>query len=265
MAAISFIGKKMFCDFTVLQYAGFFILGAVVSLINSIAGGGSTLSLPLMIFMGIPPTVANGSNRIGLIVGNFSSAFNLMKHGYLNKKIFLQLLVPTIVGSLIGFCVLVHIGDRAFQGILATAILMIVGMNFLKEDILGKPPTTPPEKLTVKGAIGFALVAIYGCIVQVGVGLVQIFSLRRYTGLEPIRINALKNALTNVFLIVSTTALGFSGKIYWDVAVLMAAGAWLGGYSGSFLQRKKGNKFIKYFTQVCSVAMAIYLIVDLIK
>ncbi|MBO7512234.1 MAG: TSUP family transporter, partial [Fibrobacter sp.] len=75
-------------------YAAYFVLGAVVSLINSIAGGGSTLSLPIMIFLGLPATVANGTNRIGLIIGNFSSAINLMRHGYLNKKIFLQLALP---------------------------------------------------------------------------------------------------------------------------------------------------------------------------
>ena len=234
------------------QYPAFFVLGAIVSLINSIAGGGSTLSLPIMIFLGMPATVANGTNRIGLIIGNCSSAFNLMKHGYLNKKIFLQLLIPTIVGTGIGVCFLVRIGDK------------VVVMSNLRKDILGKPPATPPEKLTWKGAIGFACISIYGCIVQVGVGFVQIFGLTRYTGLEPIRVNALKNALTNVFLIVSTTALGIAGKIDWPIAIVMAAGAWLGGYCGSFLQRKKGNKFIQHFVSACSIAMAIYLIIDLI-
>lgn len=246
------------------QYPAFFVLGAIVSLINSIAGGGSTLSLPIMIFLGMPATVANGTNRIGLIIGNCSSAFNLMKHGYLNKKIFLQLLIPTIVGTCIGACVLVNIGDRAFQAILAVVICLVVVMSNLRKDILGKPPATPPEKLTWKGAIGFACISIYGCIVQVGVGFVQIFALTRYTGLEPIRVNALKNALTNVFLLVSTTALGIAGKINWPIAIVMAAGAWLGGYCGSFLQRKKGNKFIQHFVSACSIAMAIYLVVDLI-
>ena len=246
------------------QYPAFFILGAIVSLINSIAGGGSTLSLPIMIFLGMPATVANGTNRIGLIIGNCSSAFNLMKHGYLNKKIFLQLLIPTIVGTCIGVCFLVHIGDRAFQAILACVICLVVVMSNLRKDILGKPPATPPEKLTWKGAIGFAMISIYGCIVQVGVGFVQIFALTRYTGLEPIRVNALKNALTNVFLLVSTAALGIAGKINWPIAIVMAAGAWLGGYCGSFLQRKKGNKFIQHFVSATSIAMAIYLVVDLI-
>ena len=246
------------------QYPAFFALGAVVSLINSIAGGGSTLSLPIMIFLGMPATVANGTNRIGLIIGNCSSAFNLMKHGYLNKKIFLQLLIPTIVGTCIGVCFLVHIGDRTFQAILACVICLVVVMSNLRKDILGKPPAKPPEKLTWKGAIGFACISIYGCIVQVGVGFVQIFALTRYTGLEPIRVNALKNALTNVFLLISTTALGIAGKIDWPIAIVMAAGAWLGGYCGSFLQRKKGNKFIQHFVSACSIAMAIYLVVDLI-
>lgn len=246
------------------QYPAFFILGLVVSLINSIAGGGSTLSLPIMIFLGMPATVANGTNRIGLIIGNFSSAFNLMKHGYLNKKIFLQLLLPTIAGTAIGAFFLVRLGDRAFQAILACVICLVVVMSNLRKDILGKPPATPPEKLTWKGALGFALISIYGCIVQVGVGFVQIFGLTRYTGLDPIRVNALKNALTNVFLLISTTVLGIAGKIDWPIAIVMAAGAWLGGYCGSFLQRKKGNKFIQHFISATSIAMAIYLVVDLI-
>ena len=246
------------------QYPAFFVLGAAVSLINSIAGGGSTLSLPIMIFLGMPATVANGTNRIGLIIGNCSSAFNLMKHGYLNKKIFLQLLLPTFIGALVGACFLVHIGDKLFQAILAVVICLVVVMSNLRKDILGKPPASPPEKLTWKGAAGFALIAVYGCIVQVGVGFVQIFGLTRYTGLDPIRVNALKNALTNVFLIVSTTALGIAGKIDWPIAAVMAAGAWLGGYCGSFLQRKKGNRFIQHFVSVTSVAMAIYLVIDLV-
>jgi len=245
-------------------YAAYFVLGAVVSLINSIAGGGSTLSLPVMIFLGLPATVANGTNRIGLIIGNFSSAINLARHGYLDKKLFLQLALPTLFGAIVGACFLVRIGDKLFQAILAVVICLVVVMSNLRKDILGKPPATPPEKLTLKGALGFFGIAIYGCIVQVGVGFVQIFGLTRYTGLDAIHVNALKNALTNVFLIVSTIVLGFAGKINWPIAVLMAAGAWVGGYFGSFMQRKKGNKFIQRFISIASIGMAVGLVVDLI-
>lgn len=246
------------------QYPAFFVLGAIVSLINSIAGGGSTLSLPIMIFLGMPPTVANGTNRIGLIIGNLSSVYNLAKHGYLNVKLFKQLFFPSLVGAVIGVGFLVNIGDKTFQAILAGVICLVVVMSRLRKDILGKPPATPPEKLPLGGAIGFALVSVYGCIVQVGVGFVQIFSLTRYTGLDAIHVNALKNCLTTVFLVVSTAVLAATGKVNWPIAIVMAAGAWCGGYFGSALQRKKGNKFIENFISVCSIALAVYLVVDLI-
>lgn len=246
------------------QYPAFFILGAVVSLINSIAGGGSSLSLPIMIFLGMPPTVANGTNRIGLIIGNLSSVHNLAKHGYLNKKLFKQLFWPSLVGALLGVGFLANIGDKVFQAIIAGAICLVVIMSHTRKDLFGNPPANPPEKLTLGGAIGFALVSVYGCIVQIGVGFVQIFSLTRYTGLDPIHVNALKNCLTTVFLVVSTAVLAFTGKVNWPIAIVMSAGAWCGGYFGSALQRKKGNKFIQNFISVCSLVMAAYLVVDLV-
>jgi len=246
------------------QYPAFFILGAVVSLINSIAGGGSSLSLPIMIFLGIPPTVANGTNRIGLIIGNISSVKNLAKHGYLNMKMFRQLFLPTLIGSLIGVFFLAKIGDKVFQAIIAGAICLVVIMSRTRKDLFGKPPETPPEKLTLGGAIGFAMVSIYGSIVQIGVGFVQIFSLTRYTGLDAIHVNAIKNCLTTVFLVVSTAMLAFTGKVNWPIAIIMSAGAWCGGYFGSALQRKKGNKFIQNFISVCSLGLAAYLVIDLI-
>lgn len=246
------------------QYAVFFVLGAVVSLINSIAGGGSSLSLPLMIFLGMPATVANGTNRIGLIIGNLSSVYHLSKHGFLNKKLFRQLFIPSLAGTLLGLFFLVNVGDRTFQAILAVAICLVVVMSRARKDIFGKPPTQPPEKLTLGGAIGFALVSLYGCIVQVGVGFVQIFSLTRYTGMDAIHVNALKNSLTSIFLIISTAVLAYNGKVNWPVAIVMSVGAWFGGYIGSSLQRKKGNKFIERFISVASLILAFYLIIDLI-
>ena len=179
-------------------------------------------------------------------------------------RLFLQLLTPTLIGAIVGACFLIHVGDKLFQAILAVVICLVVVMSNLNKNILGKPPENPPEKLTLKGALGFFVIALYGCIVQVGVGFVQIFGLTRYTGLAPVQINALKNSLTNVFLLVSTFALGMTGKINWPIAIIMAGGAWVGGYFGSFLQRKKGNKFIQRFISICSIGMAIALVVDLI-
>lgn len=250
---------------SIAMLAIFFGLGTLVSCINSIAGGGSTLSLPIMIFLGLPPTVANGTNRIGILIGNISSVANLRKHGYLNTRLYWQLFPPTMIGALFGVFFLIKLDDRLFQGILSVAICLVVVMSNLKKNILGKPPEHPPEHATWGGFFGFLAVSIYGCVMQVGVGFLQIFALSRYTGLDLIHVNALKNALTTTFLLVSTLGLALTGKVNWLLGLSMALGAWLGGYIGSKLQQKKGNVFITRFISVTSIAMAVYLIYDLLQ
>lgn len=245
-------------------YAAFFVVGCAASMLNSIAGGGSVFSLPVMIFLGLPPTIANGTNRIGLIVGNLSSAYNLHKHGYLNKKILLQLSMPSLLGAFAGVFFVVQLNDKVFQAILALAIALVAIMSGLKKDILGKPPKAPPERCTKMGFLGFFLVAIYGSIVQVGVGFLQIFALRRYTGLEMIQVNALKNTLTTIFLIISTAGLAIAGKVDWPLAIVTALGASFGGFLSSLLQCKKGNKFVERMVQLATVAVAIKMIYDVI-
>ena len=248
-----------------LQYILFFSLGLVVSVINSLAGGGSTLSLPILIFLGLPPTIANGTNRIGLIVGNLSSMLNLKKHGYLYMPIFKQLFLPTLIGSIIGVLALVQMSDKLFQAILALLIFFVVFMTLLMKDILCKAPDSPRTNRSFIGFLGFIAIGIYGSIVQVGVGFLQIFAISKYSGLSLIQVNTLKSALTSIFLVVSTIGLAFSGKILWDVALIMALGAWVGGYIGSALQRKHGNQFIEKTITVISLLMACYLLYDLFK
>ncbi|MCK9181604.1 MAG: sulfite exporter TauE/SafE family protein [Fibrobacteraceae bacterium] len=244
-------------------YPAFFGVGLVASVINSIAGGGSTISLPVMIFLGLPPTVANGTNRIGLFVGNLTSALNLRKHGLLNGGIYKRLFWPTLFGALLGIFFLVNIGDKLFQGILSVAICLVVLMSNLKRNVLGKPPETPPQRISPLAFFGFLMISIYGCIVQVGVGFLQIFALSRYTGLDLLHVNAIKNALTTTFLFVSTIGLIAIGKVNWGLAICVSLGAFTGGSLGCRLQRKKGNEFIRKFVSGASLVMAAVLVYDL--
>ena len=123
---------------SLLIYLAFIGVGCAASMLNSIAGGGSVFSLPIMIFLGLPPTIANGTNRIGLIVGNISSAYNLHRHGHLNKKILFQLALPSVLGALAGVFFVVRLNDKVFQAILAVAIALVAIMSGLKKNILEK-------------------------------------------------------------------------------------------------------------------------------
>lgn len=243
-------------------YIVFFFIGALTSAVNSVAGGGSSVSLPLMIFCGLPPTVANGTNRLGLLVGDLASAVHLFRQGLLNVKFFRMLIWPTLAGSLCGMFFLTKIDDKFFQGVLSVAIFFVVIMSHVNRKFLARP-SKPATKISPFAFIGFFLIGVYGNVMQVGVGFVQIIALSRYTGLDLLRVNALKNALTGTFLLVSTIGLIWMGKVDWSLAVCVSIGAFFGGICGSRLQCKKGNVFIGRFISVASLGLALFLIKDL--
>lgn len=251
-------------DFSIGTALALFLVGVVTAFINCLAGGGSSLSLPLMILLGLPPTLANGTNRLGLLIGNISAVTNLRKHGYLNLRVYKQLLPPTVLGALLGTLFAVQINDKIFTVLIAMVIIWVAILSRMGTDPLGKPADQVPERPGCKAWSGFALLGIYGSFIQVGVGFLQIFALRRYTGLDLVRVNALKNGLTTSFLLISTIGFAWAGKIIWGLALCMAAGAAIGGWLGSRMQRRHGAQFVQQFVSWAGLALAAKLIWDLI-
>ena len=242
----------------------FFALGLTVGFINNIAGGASVLSLPIMILLGLPPTVANGTNRFGMFIGVFSSVFSLRRYGYLRMDIAKTLLPPTLIGALLGTLFVVTIDDSSFQGLLAIVMVGVAIMSSLGTDPFGKPPETPPAKPGIKAFCGFTAVGFYGSFFQVGVGFIQIFALRKYSGLDLKHVNAIKNFITIWLLLISSIGLFFAGKIIFSLAFCMALGGLLGGYLGSKFQHKHDQVWIRRFIQAASILLAAKLIYDLV-
>lgn len=241
-----------------------FAVGGITAFINSVAAGGSSLSIPLMILLGFPPTLANGTNRLGILIGNISSVANLRKHGFLNAKVYWQLLPPTIIGALLGTMVAVSINDKAFTIIIAGVIVLVSVLSRLGTDPLGPPATSIPQRASFKAWVAFILLGIYGSFIQVGIGFFQIFTLRRYTGLDLVHVNALKNALTTSFLFISTFGFALAGKIVWGLALCMSAGAVVGGILGSKVQRRHGGRFVQKAVSWAGLALAATLVWDLL-
>jgi len=111
------------------EYILIAVIGVAVSFINSIAGGGSMLSLPAMIFMGIPATVANGTNRVGIFWGNISSVMKLYRSGKLEWRALKLLVLPVALGAAVGALFAVSIPDDVFKPILAGFILFVTFMT----------------------------------------------------------------------------------------------------------------------------------------
>jgi len=245
-----------------MDYIIFFTLGIIVAFINGIAGGASSLSLPIMILLGLPPTVANGTNRFGMLVGIFSSVLNMRRYGYLRMDIAKALLLPTLLGGAAGTLLAVVIDDAHFQILLAIVMVAVAIMSSMGTDPLGSPAESPPERPGAKAFLGFTAVGFYGGFLQVGMGFIQIFALRKYSGLDLKQINAIKSFLSFWFILMSSIVFFVAGKVVLELAIVMALGGVLGGLLGSKFQHKHDQIWIKRAIQIASVCLAAKLIYD---
>lgn len=244
------------------HYPFMFALGFLASFVNSFAGGGSAIALPLMIFSGMPPTLANGTNRFGILWGNVGSVSGLHKKGYFNKEIFKKVVVWVVLGAVLGAFLGVQISDQVFQICLATVLIAVVFFGRIKKDVV---VSEKELVVTWKVALVFFLIGFYGGFIQVGIGFVLILAFLKFTGLDLVRVNALKGSMAIVFILISVIIFSIGGKIIWALAIAQACGAWFGGRIGSKIQIKKGGEFISKVISVVSIALAIKLLYDVLK
>ena len=243
-------------------YLLLFGVGLVAGTLNVVAGGGSFLTLPVMILLGLPATVANGTNRVAILVQNVGAVAGFSRHRLLRKSWLLRAALPALVGAVLGTWLAVVIGDRAFEKVLATLMVTItlwtiwdpVGRTRQVEE-LGEALSRPGRwALTV----GFFLVGIYGGFVQAGVGFL-ILTLTTLGGLNLVRGNALKVLLILVFTPLSLAIFAATGNVDWGMGAALAAGNFLGGLAGVRLTVLKGHGWIKKVVLAAVIVFAVKL------
>ena len=197
--------------FLLLAAAGF-----VSSVINTLAGGGSFLTLPLLIFLGMPAAEANGTNRLGVVAQNVAAVWAFHGVGVLDWRVALRAAVPATVASVFGAWLALHVGEREFRRILALVMVAITLWTLL-EPLVTKRLTTSSLIRTPRPGLATALFVVagfYGGFVQAGVGFL-VLAATTLAGLDLVRGNAVK---VLVILLVTIAALGlfaWDGKVRW--------------------------------------------------
>ncbi|MDX1622668.1 MAG: sulfite exporter TauE/SafE family protein [Gemmatimonadota bacterium] len=243
-----------------------FAVGAVAGAINVLAGGGSFLTLPTMIFLGLPPSVANGTNRVAILVQNVGAVASFHRHRIVEWPLLGRAAIPTIVGAGLGSWAGVEIGEEAFRRILA---LLMVGVALWTiwdplERMRGDGPGDAPSGestgrwRTAGLALAFLGVGFYGGFVQAGAGFL-ILAVTTAVGLDLVRGNALKVALVLAYTPLALGLFAASGKVDWRLGTALAAGNLVGGLAGVRLTVLKGHDWIKKVVTVTVVAFAIRL------
>ena len=239
-----------------------FTAGILAGFINTLAGGGSLLTLPILIFLGLPTAVANGTNRIAIVAQCAFAVAGFKKKGVSNFKLSLLLSTPAIIGAIIGAYFAVDISDVLFRRVLAVIMLLVLGLILWnpRQDSSGSSNSLGRRQL-ITAMTAFFFIGIYGGFIQVGVGFIIIAALTTITKFNLVVTNSHKVFIAGIYTIFALIVFAFNGKVCWEIGLCLAAGMGLGGWIGSHWAVKKGERWIRVVLTICVIAMVIKLFV----
>lgn len=246
---------------TIVDVIALVLLGGVAGFINVLSAGGSMLTLPLLIFLGLPPQVANGTNRVAITLQSVTAVGSFLRGGHGNLGISLRLAVPAIIGSLLGAWLATCVSKDAFEFVLVAAMIMASFFMILPTPKLDTRPLTP-DRLGPVIYLAMFVIGIYGGFIQVGVGALFIVVLYRMLKIDLRQVNVFKVAIVLLYTLPALLIFALNGQVRWGMGLMLA----VGNISGAFLAVKvnmsaRGAQWVKWITLVMVAAILVRLIV----
>lgn len=234
-----------------------FASGFAAGVLNVIAGGGSFLTLPVLIFLGMPSAMANGTNRVALLLQNVTAVWSFSRHRVVDWQLTRRLAPAVVVGAALGSWAALQVGDVAFRRILATLMLAIT-LYTLLDPLGGRSGDRTPAVGRLGMAAIFFAIGIYGGFIQAGVGFFLLAG-TTLAGLDLVRGNAVKVLLVLIWTPVTLAVFGGAGMIDWGAGLAMGAGSVAGSLLGVRLTVLRGHAWVKGFVTVTILLFALRL------
>ena len=235
-------------------------VGFAVGFINTVAGGGSLLSLPVLIFLGLPSSVANGTNRVAIVIQTAIATAGFKSKGVSTAPFNIYLGIAALIGAIIGSKIAVDINGETFNKILAIIMMLVVLIIIFKPKMKLEEMQ---ERLTGKylwiGIITFFFFGIYGGFINAGLGFLIILFLHYFNQMTLVRANATKVAVVFIYTLSALVVFILNDKVIWKIGLIMAIGNATGGWLASRVSVDKGDGFIRTFLVVMVVTMSIKL------
>jgi uncharacterized membrane protein YfcA len=235
-----------------------FGVGLAAGFINVMAGGGSTLTLPALIFLGLDPSVANGTNRIAIAMQNISAVASFRQEKYSEFRKSLKMALFTLPGGIAGAIFAVRISDDLFQTILGVVMIgVVISMLIPRSKITGTENArrTSPWIYAAMFGIGF-----YGGFIQAGVGFLLMAALYNLLRISLTNVNMHKVFIVLVYTIPALIVFIYSGNVNYALGFALAIGNASGGWFAAKLQIKKGDKAVRYILIVAIFIMSLKLL-----
>ncbi len=250
---------------TFLQASILFVAAILGGTLNSVAGGGTFITLPALIFTGVLPINANASSTVALWPGSIASVWAYRKEFANQRRLVTFLLsITSLIGGILGAELLVRTSQTTFVKLLPYLLLLATVLFALSGPITTRlhRRTTAKNRqswLTLVGISSLQLIiAIYGGYFGGGIGILMLATLG-LMGMENIHeMNAMKTLLTTFINGVAVIIFIIRGIVVWPQAIVMVIGAIIGGYTGAYFARKIDQRVIRGFVILVGVSMTIY-------
>lgn len=227
--------------------------GLTAGIVNTLAGGGSLLTVPLLVMLGLPGGIANGTNRIGVVLQSGAAAWRFRRQGVWEIRSARLELVAVATGALIGAISVVQLSDRLFERLFAFAMLALLVPTLRRSPPIAAEPRPRPARW-LRFALFFAI-GLYGGALQAGVGVLLVFALS-WGGFDLVRANAIKVAINFCFTLLAAPIFVAEGKVAWVPALVLGAGFAAGGELGARLAVRGGEALIRPVLGFAVLALA---------
>lgn len=236
------------------------VTGIATGFLNVMAGGGSMLSVPIMIFLGVPGTVANGTNRIAILPQNISAVWAFYRKGISNFKLSLSLGACTIPGTLIGASLASNVPSDQFNSLLAIIMVIVLIIMALPQPKAIEQNQAPSKSRLIAGHALMLLIGFWGGFIHIGVGFLLMPALNRVMQFDLVTTNAHKVFIVMCYTVVALTVFASELELVWKYGIALGIGTWIGGWIAANVQVSNGIGPIKVTLNVVIVLFIIKLL-----
>lgn len=246
---------------TLIDYSILAVVGVGAGFINVIAGGGSMLSVPALLFLDVPGPMANGTNRIAIIAQALAATATFFRRGVKNLKLSITLSLAMMPGAAIGAWWGTHIEGIWFNRLLAgvmIAVMLTMGLESRLKRAQDSGDGSLKRVALVHGLM--FVVGFYGGVIHIGIGFLIMFVLHRVGELSLVETNMHKMATVIPYSVAALAIFAAESGVLWIAGLALALGNTLGGWLGAHVSVSRGEIFIKRVFMLCIIALIIRLL-----
>ena len=222
-----------------------FASGVFAGFVNTVAGGGSFVSFPLLILLGMPAHVANGTIRVTIVLQNLVAVPTYARGGYFYPRHVAVLAAATIPFAILGSTIAVRLDPDPFRKVCAVLLLIVVATLFVSPNSWRRAKAVPAIRWPL-ALVGMAAVGLYGGFFQLGAGIPFLAVAVLLGGWDVVTANSLKVGVILIYTVVALAIFATSGHVDWRAGVSLGLGNMLGAWLGARTAVRQGSGWIRW-------------------